>query len=439
MVVGEFTTQVDVAVIGSGTAGLAAALEAARRGKTVALVTHGGGQRLAASTGPDLDACDAAGVTVVRGDAVFRDGRSLAIPDNALVPRLRFRRAVIAVDHEQTVPAWAAPVADCVISPWRLDPAADPVDGLTLVAGGSVADVAAALAIAGLAPDDPARVVLRVDERGLLPALDPELRDQIAARLAGRLTIDVSRGDPDVAAAADGVTVRPTDADDPERTAQRLVAAIDGPPPTDGLQLSATDVRTEGGAILVDGSLRTDDPRVFAAGSAVRIAGAAELTTDAQWAASGRMAAAGACGETGDWIDPRPSTLINFGGPAAHATAFAAWCGARPTDGDGIAWSTGEVRDANGHAWCRLGVDGASGLLVAAAAVADGPGDGFHELLLAVEMSAESADLAGVARPRASHLAAAIVLAAESAVASGDADVRAGQGAPSAAASRAGG
>ncbi|MFK7958953.1 MAG: FAD-dependent oxidoreductase [Phycisphaerales bacterium] len=435
MVVGEFTTQVDVAVIGAGAAGIAAALEAADRGRTVALVTHGDGQRVAGA-GPDLDDCQAAGITVVPGDAVFRDGRSLAIPDNALIPRLRFRRAILAIDGLPAAPAWAADVAEHHRSTANLiaddleEHDAGGADAIAvLVAGGSVADIAAAATLAGRTPESADRITLVPGADGLLPDVDADLRARMAALLAERMIVEPPSGV--LTAAQSGARLTVAGDDVAPRIVDRIFTGTSASPAPGELRLDATGVTFQDGAFPVDASLRTADPRVFAAGPSIRIDGGPGPRTDAEWAASGRLAAAGACGEPGQWIDPLPSAAIQFGTCPSGGAAFVAWCGPSPEDpdaadgADDILWFTGEraadaAASASTAAWCRLGVDRASGLLVAAAVVAGGRAPEFNELLLAVEMAAEPADLAGIARPCRTALSTTIARVAAAAAEGSD-------------------
>jgi len=126
MVVGAFTVETDVAVIGAGAAGIAAALSAAAHGRSVTLIDQRplpGGARLDfsvrgrllsqpptslsalrsswteaidAAAAPMIAALSEAGISFVCGAVRFESVRDLAISDNPQVPRLHSRRTVIA-------------------------------------------------------------------------------------------------------------------------------------------------------------------------------------------------------------------------------------------------------------------------------------------------------------------------------------------------------
>jgi pyruvate/2-oxoglutarate dehydrogenase complex dihydrolipoamide dehydrogenase (E3) component len=403
MVVGSFSTSVDVAIIGGGPAGLAAAIESQSRGRSVAVVMHGGGSRLARG-GPDplLAACHALEIDLLDGDAVLDGDRQLRIPGNLVVPRLRFRRLILAPD---LAPAGDDPAALSVWSRELAEHAPPSPGAIAHVHGDGPAACAAAARLAALGWT----VRLMTGETGPLPAADAPVRAAVAAMLH-RAGVDVLR--PAVAAAAAG------EADPPALTitGEKLVARVAG------LGLEDTAVQLEGGRIVVDGELRTADPRILAAGAA--ISGPA---AEGCWIRQGVCAAATAAGEAEPYDPALPLHMVPLG-----AAGFAAWCGLTTLDDPGAPVAVGTAGDlreggdagddddtddaATPAAECRLLLDG-GGLIAGASLVARGADPAAAaELLLAVEMAAEPGDLAGIARCPGDIAAVAVDRAARAAL-----------------------
>lgn len=370
MVVGQFSTAVDVAVIGAGDAGLAAALEASRRGRSVALVTAGGGLWPGIAADARRAILEARGVTILDGEAAMEGDRQLAVPGHPTVPRLRYRRAVLC-------PEPGAAEARGSITPGSVDTLAAP-PAHAVVRGGAPSEIAAAAHLAA----GGSNVRLLVTEAELAMAHG----SLVAALLAPRLrAVSIALGG--AAAGDDELLVDAAASRD--RRSLRLERG--------GLELDAA------GRIAVDDALRTGDPRTTAAGS---IAGGPGCGAVA--ARMGVVAAAGACGAPEPWIEPLDAPIIGFapdlGGPVA-------WCGRTGADEDVVVGSA-ELP----HAACHLVVEASSGLLAGAAIAGPGADAAIGELRLAVETAAEPGDLTGLGRLAAAPADAAIGLAAAEAL-----------------------
>ncbi|MHC4810679.1 MAG: hypothetical protein ACYTEV_09980, partial [Planctomycetota bacterium] len=257
-----------------------------------------------------------------------------------------------------------------------------PADGaVAMIRGGGVAECAAAasLAAAGwtvrLAPGD----------AGVLPEAGTMIRGAAAARLRD-LGVQVLTAA--AAAAAEGEAGSP----------QLVLDAATLSPRIAGLGLEGTAVRLVGGRIAVDEQLRTDDPRILAAGAAV-----AGPMAEGRWARQGRHAAAVAAGDAAAFAEPLAMHLVPLG------AGYAAWCGVNDIQEPGLRSFEG---DAGPAARCRLLLDDGGLLAGAALDVAAGSTAAAAELLLAVEMAVEAEDLALVARDPGDPAAIAIGRAA---------------------------
>ena len=380
MVVGQFSQSVDLAIVGSGVAGLAAAIESHARGRSVAVVRHGEGCRLPRSGADPLTAaCEAMGIDVLEGDAVLDGDRQLRIPGNMAVPRLRFRRLLLAPDLAPDLAPGAIHA-----SPWSLatTTAAPPAAAaVALVRGGGVAECAAAASLAA------AGWTVRLDAGacGLLPEAGAMIRSAVAGRLRDAGVQVLS---PAAAAAAEGEAGSP----------QLVLDAAALRPRIEGLGLEATAVRIDGGRIAVDEQLRTADPRILAAGAAV-----AGPASEGRWARQGRHAAAVAGGEAAAFHEPLAMHMLPLG------AGYAAWCGLTDTQPPAVRCFEG---DAGPAARCRLLFDDGGLLAGASLDVASGSAAAAAELLLAVEMAVEAEDLALIARDPGDPAAIAIGRAA---------------------------
>lgn len=304
--------RVDLAVIGGGTAGLVAAIGAARQGARVTLIERArtGGDCLwsgcvpskalieaasaahvarssshlgITSTGVEVDlaavmrhvtgAIDTLephdspqrlhteGVEVVHGDAAFVDRDTVAVEGR----RIRFRRALVATGSAPLVPelpgvAELEPLTNETV--WGL---AELPERLVVLGGGAIGcELGQAFARLG------ARVTIVEMADRLLIKEEPAASELIARRLRAEgvelhLGARAVRGE----LGADGTRQLVVDDGTGEQRLplDRLLVAVGRTPRTVGLGLDAAGVEVDGrGAVTVDERLRTTNPRIYAAG-----------------------------------------------------------------------------------------------------------------------------------------------------------------------------
>ena len=202
-----------------------------------------------------------AGVTVVTGRAAFDGPASVRVAGD----RHLFRRAVLATGSSPVVPDVpglrdAGPVTSETV--WDLTE----LPGRLLVLGGGPMGCEMSQAFARLG----SRVTLVHRGERLLPHHDPDASGAVRRALAGD-GVEVLTAHQ--LGRVDGQPGRPGRAtvvgDDAGRSVEYdvLLLATGQEPRTGGLGLDLADVRlTDGGAVAVDGRLRTTNPRIFAAG-----------------------------------------------------------------------------------------------------------------------------------------------------------------------------
>lgn len=344
------TTTLDLAVIGSGGAAMAAAIAARGAGRTVTLVEHaalGGtcvnvgcvpsktllaaaGARHHALTQPfpgaptsagavDLaklvgqkdeltgrlraakyaDVADAHGFEVRSGHARFADPDTLLV-DGRPLPARAFLVATGSEPSRPPLPGLAQ--LDWLTSTTAMELPELP-DSLVVIGGGYVGmEQAQMFAHLG------ARVTL---VGRLAPAAEPEQAEALGRVFADdgitvieERAVAVERG-----AAGEAVVVT---ASRRRASGARLLVATGRTPRSSGLDLGAARVDTdERGFVMTDAGQRTTNPRVYAAGD---VSGAPQYVYVA--AATGRVAAMNAMGAAG----PRPATVDYTGLPAVVFT-----------------------------------------------------------------------------------------------------------------------
>lgn len=302
----------DVAVIGGGPAGYAAALAAADRGASVALIeaeSVGGAcvhhtciptSVLLSSAASHLEAKElalhgvfAAGdtfmfaraaarkdmlvgrlaqaistslrmrkVTVIHGRAEFAEGGSLAILADSGARQLAAGAVVVATGTRWEVPAIPGIPPERVLTP-------DAVQSLpvapssALVVGGGPADTAFAFEYAFLLAAAGAEVALATPDVRLLPALDADVA-QIALNLLSSAGIRLFDG---ATLEGDGERCLVTHSAGAESLpAEVIVAADPRRPYVETLNLGAAGIEFDAAGIRVDQACRTTNPSVFAAG-----------------------------------------------------------------------------------------------------------------------------------------------------------------------------
>ncbi|MCH2136705.1 MAG: FAD-dependent oxidoreductase [Phycisphaerales bacterium] len=388
MVVGEFTEDVDVAIIGGGPAGYHAAFDLARGGRApividprgrlggtclfagcigsktlIEHVCHQGASvesAIAESTkaietlakGLEREA-QSLGVRVLRGKARFADRRTLQVAGDT-VGRLRFKRAIICTG------GWPAGTDDTYTAA-SVTEQPNLLEGCMQIRGDGpqAVELAAIAAAAGVqtfleAPGD------------LLSGLPRELVKPVA-RLLDRAGVSRAQA--------------------PEHA--RVIHAGHGPADHSPLDLEQTSVTLDAnGWIKVDEKMQTQDGRILAAGGCTGLS---------PWAgASLRMGAVAA------------STLLEgsdaFDGHAEPRTVWAppglSWCGPDALEGYKtitVPWGhSGQavLRGAAASGRTMLAWEEASGIVVGAGAVGQGATEHAESFSLTVELAATLEDLA---------------------------------------------
>jgi mercuric reductase len=424
----------DLLIVGSGSAGVAAALEAASRGAKAAVIEGGvlGGTCVNVGCVPskallraaeafhkagrhpfqgiqtqaerarlerviqqkdDLvgslrqekyaEVLEAAGVPLIRGQARFPDGEALEV--NGQVHKAR--RYLLATGAVPTLP----PIPGLAESrPWTyleaLSPDIQP-EGLLVIGGGAIGlEIAQAYARLGTS------VTVLEATPYLLPAEDPELSTLLKGYLEAE-GLEVHTGVRVQKIERDGEFR--VHAEDGVYRAERLLAATGRKARTEGLNLEAAGVELGSrGEIRVDEHLRTGNPRVFAAGDA---AGLPQYVYVA--AQSGRIAARNALGEgEGEALELKAVPRVTFTDPAL-ATVGLTEEEARQRYGSAIrvSWLPLEqlpkaLVQHDHRGMFKLVVD-AEGVVLGLSILAPEAGDALQEAVLAVRFGLNYRDL----------------------------------------------
>lgn len=367
MVVGEFTQEADVVIIGGGPGGYSAAFRAAELGASVTIVDdrpalggvclHEGcipsktllyavqllrNAKRASAFGiefgePKLNIntlraavqqtvdqlakglaglCRKHKIELITGTAHFDDSRSLTVA-NGNITRLRFRRAVIATGSTATAHDKLPFDLPGVLSPaaaMRLEN----IPKTMLVVGDDYKAVEIASIYAGLGCE-----VTLVTERGrILADADDDIIRPLARALSEELTEMCTEVQIEsVEASGERVKVAMSGATKPSRdTFDAVVATAGQQANVSSLRLEKTSVRVgEDGFIEVQDQLRTSDARIFAVGDVT----GRELLAD-KAIAQGRV-----CGEVlagwDSYYDARVVPMVVFTDPNV------AWCGLTET------------------------------------------------------------------------------------------------------------
>lgn len=446
MVVGEFTQEVELIVIGGGPGGYSAAFRAAELGIDTVIVDkepslggvclHRGcvpsktllhiaetihASRRASQYGVrfgdpkiDLDGIRAwvqkardtlskglAGqakknnVELLQGEASFEDARRLNIVGGG-VPRIRFRRALIAtgsspIEHEQ-LPfhhdrIWTpAEALDLPLIPDRL-----------LIVGCDYMAVEFAVLYSALG----SRVTLATDHDALLPSVDDDLTRPLTRTLKNTLEALAIETRIDHATLKDetiGVAFSGKNA--PKKTTfDAAIVAVGQQANVASLKLDKTKATlNEHGFLSVNDELRTTDPRIFAVGD---VTGGPLLADYAL--AQGRIAGEIIAGwKAGLEVHAVPVTI--FSDPQI------AWCGLteRRAKADGIPHEIAKIPwGASGRAvgmgrtegLTKLVYDPDAKIILGVGLVGPHAAEMISEGALAVEMSAELDDIAGTIHP----------------------------------------
>jgi len=442
MVMGEFTKETDVLIIGGGPGGYAAAFRAADLGREVTLVdTEGraGGVCLFRGCIPsktllyaagllhdaqeatdmgisfgepeiDLEAlrkwknrvvdklakglmhlCERRGVEVLKARAVFESADRVRLQDSdSGVSRIKFRKAVIAVGSQ--------PVAlpETEFKGRLMDSSAaleiqDVPEKLLVVGGGYVGlEMGSVYASLG------SRVTLVEMTDGLMPGLDRDLVKPLGDRLKNLFggiylntkvkKIDVQEGQ--VKATFSG-EIEPS-----EQTFDRVLVAIGRKPDTGDLGLENTKVkRDDKGFIRVNEQQQTDEKSIYAIGDAV---GGVMLAHKAMY--EGRIAAEALTGKPAAF-DARAIPAVVYTDPQV------AWCGLteaaakeqnRPVKVSRFPWSASGRAATMGLSAgvTKMLIDPETGHILGVGIVGRDAGELISEGVLAIEMGALADDVA---------------------------------------------
>ena len=448
MVVGEFTQETTLVVIGGGAGGYAAALRASELEVSTILVDprgvcphvpwlatrtmsdaarliqaaeHAAGYGLALEQrrldlprlrqwaeqiGEALSTqlqrqCTERGVEVIRGVARFDGPRQLTIHDGANA-RIRFKRAIIAAGSTAVAPPGGWPDTPAVTGPAGIL-GVQALPETMLVIGGDAPALETAATCAALG----SRVTLAAPGERLLPEADADLVRQLERRL-GRLLdrILLSTTVTALGTVPDGVQVEL--AGDPASVFGHVVVALGAAPATDGLDLAEAQVETrEDGSISIDEKLTTSNRRIFAVGD---VTGGPMLANRAIH--QGRTAAEIVAGLDSVY-EPRAVPSVVFTDPPL------AWCGL--TENQAVAqgiphavrradWtaSARAVSLAQTDGLTKLVVEPDSGLVLGMGIVGASAPEMIAHGALAIEMGAVIDDLAAIvhAHPSLSELIA---------------------------------
>ncbi len=369
----------DLAIVGSGSAGVAAALEARAKGARVAVIenhTLGGtcvnvgcvpskvmlraaeAKHLAerprfpgvSSQGAALDfaevmrqkdglvadlrqakyqaVLEAAGVEIIRGKAQFSDAETLLIDGDPI----QAGAYLVATGAEPVLP----PIPGLEESePWTyLETVAAPAlpESLLVIGGGPIGlELAQAFARMG------SKVTVLEAMPQILPAEEASLSEQLTAYLAAE-GIAIHTGVRAERVEKDSGVYR-VHTQSGVFEAERLLVATGRKPRTAQLGLEAAGVTLEaGGAIRVDERLTTTNPRIFAAGD---VAGLPQFVYVA--AQSGRIAAKNALGE-GETLDLTAVPRVTFTDPALAAVGLTEK-EAKKRHGEGVRTAVLELKD----------------------------------------------------------------------------------------------
>jgi len=316
MVVGEFTQETDLLVIGGGPGGYSAAFRAAKLGVQTTIVEERGplggvclhvgcipsktllsmaemvtmadharefglefqkpkiqleGVRkwkddVISKLARGLDAAaKKLGVERVKGRARFEDSKNVAISDGD-VPRIKFRRAIIATGSVSVVLRGVQIDSPRVLNSSSALNVEDIPQRLLVVGGGYIGlELGAVYATFG----SEVTVVEMLDT--LLPGCDPELVKPLSKRM-GKLLKEVCIETKVVSMkeAGKGVAVEFDGKNVPKQNKfDRVLVSVGRQPNTENLGLENTKVKVEKGFIQVDAQFRTADPKIFAIGDVI--------------------------------------------------------------------------------------------------------------------------------------------------------------------------
>ncbi|MCC6909505.1 MAG: NAD(P)/FAD-dependent oxidoreductase [Phycisphaerales bacterium] len=449
MVVGEFTQEANLVVIGSGPGGYSAAFRAAELGIQTIIVDsrkdlggiclHAGcvpsktllhiaeiiglGRRAAAfgveygQPRIDLEMVRAwvhqstdrlssglasrakkLGVEVIAGRASFDDGKNLSIHGGS-IPRLKFRKAIVAVGARPAGHPLMTFDERIVINPWQALQIESIPESL-LVLGGAAQAIELAMIYAALG----SKVTLAATEAQILPAGDVDIVRPLHRALVENLN-SVLLG-ATVTSASIGASSAQVGVETKEGQRQlefdRVIIAVGQTGNTRDLGLDRTKVECDSaGFITVDGQMRTSESRILAVGDVTGPPWSADRAL-----AQGRVAAEVVAGWNSGF-DSLAAPRVLFTDPNV------AWCGLTESQANeqGVPHKVAKIPwGASGRAVGMNRVDGLTKLIydpdtkivLGVGIVGAGAAEMIGEGALAVEMGVELDDLAGTVHPHPS-------------------------------------
>ncbi len=297
----------DLAIIGGGPAGVTAALEAARHGAAVTLISDGpiGGragwhsllpskillhaadehgtqdlltpqalqevtahihQVAEAFNGQETQLLEAAGVALLQGKARFTGPHELTITQGEESRTLAFHKAIIASGSVPIFPPGMKPDGQRILAP-RFTKHLTALPESMIVVGGGFTGSEFVYAFAALG----VKVTWLVDQYGVLPAFDPELGQALTEHLTRAYGVEMIGGVPTRTLTPDEGGITAELVDGRRFQAEQAFVAIGRRPDVASLNLEAAGLAPaqEGpakGGLLVDDHARTEVDHIFAAG-----------------------------------------------------------------------------------------------------------------------------------------------------------------------------
>ena len=444
MVMGEFSQETDVAIVGGGPGGYAAAFRAADLGLNVTLIDESGkpggvclfrgcipSKALLHATGIiaearhssqmgitfaepeiDLDAmqkwkdqtveklakglanlCEKRGVEIVRARAAFEDSQTLRLSETESdISRITFRDAIIATGSTAiNLPDLEFKKDGRLMDSTHALKLADIPKKLLVVGGGYVGvEMGSVYAILG------SKVTLVEMTEGLMPGADRDLVKPLQKTLkelfgAIYLNTKVEK----LEEREDRVDVTFSgEIEDSEQSFDRVLVAIGRRPNSDNLGLDNTRVELDdSGYIVVDEQQRTSDNHIYAIGDVV---GGIMLAHKAMF--EGRIAA--------EVIKEQPAAFDARAIPAVvYTNPQLAWCGLTETEAENqdrsvkisrFPWSaSGRAATMGGvRGLTKMIIDPQNGQILGVGIVGREAGEMISEGVLAVEMGALAQDVA---------------------------------------------
>ncbi len=357
MVVGEFTQDTEILVIGAGPAGRGAVARCLEHGKQAILVD------------PDMSGDLMPDVECLQGNVRFADKRSAQITGEH-VSRVRFNRAIICTG------ASMGPI--CLLGSNATTRWNQPCSGRVLIVGNG--PLAIHTAMRCLQSDS--EVVLACPTARMLPEFDPILCNLILEQLASSQIdfipdVNIAQVSQDNDSAMvildEGTVLGEFDAIIPT---QPLASHVDE------LDLHTTAVMIEDGWISVDATGRTAENRILAAGAVT-----GQVGQPAACHRHGQMVANTACGHDSHWEPAAVPVILDSPVPAS-------WCGLDESAAESMGMDAVTIGQEHDHGMIRLVHERETGLLLGAGAVGEQAHGIADAAIIALEMGATLEDLA---------------------------------------------